>query len=109
MLVLHCCALHLLSQTAAPFWQSESGPVIFHTATFLDIRDITQMAFLSYEWLCDSSHLLSRHSKPASLSRGKALDRALQATWRVLQDEDTGLSATIEQKVKLLAPMWLRL
>ncbi|CAL5220592.1 g2632 [Coccomyxa viridis] len=29
----------------------------------------------------------------------KALDRALQTTWKVLQDEQTGLSATIEQKV----------
>ncbi|CAK0783493.1 hypothetical protein CVIRNUC_006692 [Coccomyxa viridis] len=30
---------------------------------------------------------------------GKALDRALQATWRVLQDQETGLSASIEQQV----------
>ena len=34
--------------------------------------------------------------------RGKALDRALAATWKVLQDESTGLSANIEQKVRLL-------
>ena len=33
------------------------------------------------------------------LCRGKALDRALQATWRVLQDQETGLSASIEQQV----------
>lgn len=33
---------------------------------------------------------------------GKALDRALAATWKVLQDESTGLSANIEQKVRLL-------
>jgi hypothetical protein len=30
------------------------------------------------------------------------LDRALAATWKVLQDESTGLSANIEQKVRLL-------
>ena len=35
----------------------------------------------------------------ALLCRGKALDRALQATWRVLQDLETGLSASIEQQV----------
>jgi hypothetical protein len=34
--------------------------------------------------------------------RGKALDRALAATWKVLQDESTGLPANIEQKVRLL-------
>ena len=36
---------------------------------------------------------------PSLLCRGKALDRALQATWRVLQDQETGLSASIEQQV----------
>lgn len=33
------------------------------------------------------------------MCRSRALDRALQATWKVLHDEQTGLSATIEQKV----------
>ena len=39
------------------------------------------------------------------MSRSKALDRALQATWKVLQDKETGLSATIEQTVSLQTPL----
>lgn len=43
------------------------------------------------------------------MSRSKALDRALQTTWKVLQDEQTGLSATIEQKVGSKRPSVIRL
>ncbi len=46
---------------------------------------------------CSCEHLV--------VSRSKALDRALQTTWKVLQDEQTGLSATIEQKVSPCTPL----